>query len=204
MDTFEGRSDDPLTFHKYLYCSGSPVNMSDPSGHEGMIDLVVSMFISTDLDTINARAQQVAARKAVTAKVFEFDLGFEWGAGTGGWGPHSFLFVPNKITGSGLKYDVTGTGDLWIHTANRSKVAAGAWFGKLFKLADFSLPQYLEWTSTAWIIADADRAESQLLTPQVLRTQLGFSYSFLPQTVNCFKWTFYAAIEGVAIAKLTK
>jgi len=34
MDTFEGNQQDPLSLHKYLYCAGNPVNMTDPSGNE--------------------------------------------------------------------------------------------------------------------------------------------------------------------------
>ena len=32
MDTFQGNNEDPLSLHKYLYCQGNPVNMSDPLG----------------------------------------------------------------------------------------------------------------------------------------------------------------------------
>ena len=32
MDTFEGRSQDPITLHKYLYANANPVNGIDPSG----------------------------------------------------------------------------------------------------------------------------------------------------------------------------
>ncbi|MFA6545411.1 MAG: RHS repeat-associated core domain-containing protein [Limisphaerales bacterium] len=35
MDTFEGNTDDPLSLHKYLYTANNPVNMVDPSGHDG-------------------------------------------------------------------------------------------------------------------------------------------------------------------------
>ena len=34
MDSFEGRADDSLSLHKYLYVHGNPVNGVDPSGHE--------------------------------------------------------------------------------------------------------------------------------------------------------------------------
>jgi RHS repeat-associated protein len=34
MDSFEGSQGDPLSLHKYIYCSGNPVNGSDPSGYE--------------------------------------------------------------------------------------------------------------------------------------------------------------------------
>jgi RHS repeat-associated protein len=34
MDTYEGSQDDPLSLHKYLYCSANSVNGIDPSGHD--------------------------------------------------------------------------------------------------------------------------------------------------------------------------
>jgi len=35
MDSYAGNNEDPLSLHKYLYCSANPVNMTDASGHEG-------------------------------------------------------------------------------------------------------------------------------------------------------------------------
>lgn len=32
MDTYEGANEDPLSLHRYLYCSANPVNAIDPSG----------------------------------------------------------------------------------------------------------------------------------------------------------------------------
>ena len=37
-DSVPGQSDAPLTQNLYLYCAGDPVNMVDPSGHEGVLD----------------------------------------------------------------------------------------------------------------------------------------------------------------------
>jgi RHS repeat-associated protein len=38
-DTYEGRSSDPMSLHKYLYTSANPVSFSDPSGHFSMVEL---------------------------------------------------------------------------------------------------------------------------------------------------------------------
>jgi hypothetical protein len=32
MDTFQGSNEDPLSLHKYVYCSDNPINKVDPSG----------------------------------------------------------------------------------------------------------------------------------------------------------------------------
>jgi RHS repeat-associated protein len=42
MDTYEGNNSDPLSLHKYLYCQGNPVNMFDPSGHDGETSSLVT------------------------------------------------------------------------------------------------------------------------------------------------------------------
>jgi Restriction endonuclease fold toxin 5 len=35
MDTYQGNQEDPASLHKYLYAADNPVNLRDPSGHEG-------------------------------------------------------------------------------------------------------------------------------------------------------------------------
>jgi len=35
MDEFEGRSRDPQSLHKYLYCTDDPINHTDPTGFSG-------------------------------------------------------------------------------------------------------------------------------------------------------------------------
>ncbi len=35
MDTYEGNNEDPLSLHKYVYGTDDPVNLVDPSGHDG-------------------------------------------------------------------------------------------------------------------------------------------------------------------------
>ncbi len=50
-DTLEGSQDEPLGLHKYLYCNGDPVNMRDPSGHDGDLgSLMMSTTIAAQLD----------------------------------------------------------------------------------------------------------------------------------------------------------
>jgi RHS repeat-associated protein len=52
MDTFEGRSEDPLSLHKYLYTGANPVNRIDPKGKDfidsiGAVALSVTLFVSS-------------------------------------------------------------------------------------------------------------------------------------------------------------
>ena len=51
MDTDEGDQTDPLSLHKYLYVADNPVNMVDPSGHDGDLgSLMMSVSIGASLD----------------------------------------------------------------------------------------------------------------------------------------------------------
>ena len=53
MDTSEGNNNDPLSLHKYLYCEGNPVNMVDPSGHDGdLITFEISSSIGASMDAM--------------------------------------------------------------------------------------------------------------------------------------------------------
>jgi RHS repeat-associated protein len=49
MDSFEGRSEDPSSLHKYQYASGNPVSHVDPSGHDDLVEMVASAAMVTTL-----------------------------------------------------------------------------------------------------------------------------------------------------------
>ena len=49
MDTFEGRSQDPITLHKYLYANGNPVMFVDPSGEVSIASLSASAAVRSIL-----------------------------------------------------------------------------------------------------------------------------------------------------------
>ena len=52
-DTYQGSPEDPLTLHKYLYCQANPVNMTDPTGHDGdLCSLMMSTTIGASLDSM--------------------------------------------------------------------------------------------------------------------------------------------------------
>ncbi len=199
---YSGSLNNPMTDLPYVFTGGDPINMLDLSGHEfSLPSISVAMNIDETLEADEDGVANEALTSGIKAKEFNFDLGFQLGAGSGGWGPHAFLYVPSRLSGTGLKYDVTGSGDLYVHEEPLAQVLGKTWFGKLFQLAEFSLPQYIEWTSSAWLINAGARGPDLLLDPGVLFTDMHFSYSFLPGTVNCFKWTLLAGVSGWIISK---
>ena len=55
MDSIDGDPESPITLHKYLYGNADPVNVTDPSGHEGDLgSVMVSIAISSSLDAISS------------------------------------------------------------------------------------------------------------------------------------------------------
>lgn len=57
LDTFEGHTSDPLTLNRYVYTQSDPVNLVDPSGHEGELsESLMSLAIGTSLRSISIGA----------------------------------------------------------------------------------------------------------------------------------------------------
>jgi len=54
MDSYDGRINDPITLHKYLYTNGDPVNNVDPSGKFSMINVMKAVNIVGILATTTA------------------------------------------------------------------------------------------------------------------------------------------------------
>ncbi len=69
MDTDEGNDQDPISLHKYLYANANPVNGTDPTGNQDVIEEVGAEAIDETLDSIEFAtnlAQPIsAARRAV-------------------------------------------------------------------------------------------------------------------------------------------
>jgi RHS repeat-associated protein len=65
MDTDEGDSEDPISLHRYLYCEANPVDGSDPSGHEDMIELMDVVLTGEDMDAARAVIAEVAKEQAM-------------------------------------------------------------------------------------------------------------------------------------------
>ena len=56
MDTFEGDPNSPASLHKYLYSSGDPANRLDPSGHDDLGEINISLAVASTLASIGASA----------------------------------------------------------------------------------------------------------------------------------------------------
>jgi RHS repeat-associated protein len=68
LDTFEGSQTDPLSLHKYLYCSANPVNRFDPTGHDGDFgSLLTSVGIQTSLQGLRLTGISIAKRVAINS-----------------------------------------------------------------------------------------------------------------------------------------
>jgi RHS repeat-associated protein len=91
MDGYEGRQGDPLSLHKYLYCSGSPTSLVDPSGLEGTY---VGTLATSTLITMLASQYAHAASKAIYAAQ---------SLGDGSWDLSGLAFGA-EIFGLGLEY----------------------------------------------------------------------------------------------------
>jgi RHS repeat-associated protein len=66
MDSFEGRQEEPLSLHKYLYCHGNPVNVVDPSGYDGeAAGQLGTASIGSSLGSFHAQAMINAYRVQV-------------------------------------------------------------------------------------------------------------------------------------------
>ena len=54
-DAFEGAATKPLSLNKYVYANSDPINLIDPSGHFGLMDVGISQNIQSSLMTLGGR-----------------------------------------------------------------------------------------------------------------------------------------------------
>ena len=75
MDTFQGNNEDPLSLHKYLYCQCNPVNMMDPSGHDGDMPSLMGTINTIGWMAANLAVRAVPLISRATVVVFEATTG---------------------------------------------------------------------------------------------------------------------------------
>ena len=63
MDTVEGDRHSPLSLHKYLYASSNPVNRTDHSGNQDVIEEVGTEEIDEELQASEADIEETAEKK---------------------------------------------------------------------------------------------------------------------------------------------
>jgi RHS repeat-associated protein len=202
MDSNAGHTVQPLSLHKYIYTMDNPINAVDLSGHETLGEVMVSEEIAENQEAMEDEAAVEVEKRAVKSKMYDFDIGIGWDITLSfGLLPHMFIYVPNKIAGIGQKYDAVQDG-LYVRSFTVEEVKRRNW---LIKIGEFSFPQYIEWRSTAWILSAMTKQQRLMIeTRQALKYidfDLTFSLTFLPGTINCFKWTLYAGFEGWRISK---
>ena len=56
MDSFEGVSLEPATLHKFVFCHNDPGNRIDPSGHESLVSINLTMTVMSQMATHELRA----------------------------------------------------------------------------------------------------------------------------------------------------
>jgi RHS repeat-associated protein len=78
-DTYSGDTEDPISLHKYLYAKCNPVNIVDPSGHDGSeVELAAVTAIGAGVDAMGAVAvagAEVAAETGVAGAVATAEIG---------------------------------------------------------------------------------------------------------------------------------
>jgi RHS repeat-associated protein len=113
MDGYEGTDTDPLSLHKYLYASASPIDRVDPSGNDDIAEVSAAQGIGEELDTQVSPAQ--ALRAEADAKVA--DIYFVFGLGNFGGGgkfagipfvpvPHAYVYANLRGVNKGERFDV--------------------------------------------------------------------------------------------------
>ncbi len=68
-DTYEGRLEEPVTLHKYLYANGNPVSYTDPTGLFSLGELNASMAISSILNASIGYIQGERTLGAITTNI---------------------------------------------------------------------------------------------------------------------------------------
>ena len=190
MDTFEGRSQDPITLHKYLYANANPVMFTDPTGMFSLSELSIVQKIQGVLRKIAVPT----IRRAFKARTNIIYAAF--GATRFIAIPHAFIYVKKTVprkkfirfdvgpasVGGALKRPFTrGLGGISAQEVSRRNIFLIP--GVTKKIARLSETQYQLWKRA------------------VLSFPSGCEYGLVTGP-NCITWTIRAAIAARAMQKL--
>jgi hypothetical protein len=214
MDTYEGTDTDPLSLHKYLYASASPVDRVDPSGNDDIAEVSAAEGIGEELDTQVSPAQALRAE----ANVKVADIYFVFGLGNFGGGgkfagfipvPHAYVYANLKGVNEGERIDVgifdrsnmvkslitTVPGFVQIDKTDLGSVQRDSLYMKSWaSLSALELPL---WRAGIPALATEISTGLQSLFPPSAFSTLGVPYSVFGEgQLNCI--TFSLAAVGLA------
>ncbi len=142
-DPMPGNPYEPATFNPYPYASGNPVNWTDPSGQDTLVEVLVSMY-----ERIRVQGERIqnAYRVADRSKTFMGEVMRDAA------GIYSTMTVLDNIRNSVLSRKWFGFGAIGEEILNRAGIGSG--LPQVINLAaDFIL------TKTAWSLFRADKVD---------------------------------------------
>ena len=217
MDAYDGIDQEPLSLHKYLYASASPVDRLDPSGNDDIAEVSAAEGIGEELDTQVSPAQALRAE----ANVKLADIYFVFGVSDiRVFGvipiPHAFVYENIRGTNQGERIDVgidnpassnvlrsfvtTVPGFVQIQRTNLTLVREDSLFMKSWaSLSALELPL---WRAGIPALASEISTGLQSLSPPSAFSDLGIvgvPYSVLGEgQLNCITFS----LAAVAAAKV--
>ena len=201
MDSFDGKTSNPTSLHKYLYANANPINMVDPTG-----------FATTTVAEINVTSALIAAfeKTLVVLALAVYGAHYAgrdytvyscWGVDPQyGWG-HAFMAVLDRDGTGGWRYDLWPASQFEYGRAVNSpwkffsgfveKTSVSGIPGGI-PVAKFNPGNLAIWESVIQLQAISLEIQDLFATP--------FSYSYYLS--NCYEWTIGATVVALPISLL--
>src|SRR5579859_3592771 len=220
MDSYEGTDTDPLSLHKYLYASATPIDRVDPSGNDDIAEVSAAEGIGEELDTQVSPAQ--ALRAEAQAKIY--DIYFVFGLSNiriFNFIPviHSYVYENIRGINKGERFDVgvydtsstnvltslitTVPGFIQIDETDLSSVRQTSLFMKSW--TSLSALEFPLWRAGIPALASELETGLQSLFPPTLPPGLSafdIPYSVLGEgQINCLTFSVAAILAAKALEK---
>lgn len=200
-DAFEGELELPTSQHRFVYAGNDPINRLDPSGYFTLLELDLVQGIQTTIRSLEAQTPRVALQ-AARLKLWEVHLGMKLKLFSK-VPLHASLFVENRITREGIRYEVGVRGEKTLFRTTlggiRRRPASWAGYKRMttwtMKVAHLNSLQFLAWDRSIGFL-DADT------------TMIPIDYSVFgatldgPGPTNCAVWAIEAAVAAWAASKI--